>query len=96
MYWIRGNGQVSDTMFERGRVLESMDVLRAAVALEKDARRPSSLGPQLNWTWAELAGQEARSGQRANAEKSLREAIRANDELLRSPATPANGANCCR
>jgi tetratricopeptide (TPR) repeat protein len=74
---------VSDTLFERGRVLESIDVLRAAVALEKDARLPSSLSPQLNWTWADLAGQEARSGQRANAEKSLREAIRANEELLK-------------
>jgi hypothetical protein len=82
-YWIRGKGQVSDTLFERGRVLESIDVLRASVALEKDPRLPSSLGPQLTWTWAELAGLEARSGQRAAAEKSLREAMRANDELLK-------------
>ena len=82
-YWIGGKAQVSDTLFERGRVLDSIDVLRSTVALEKDPRLPSSLGPQLNWTWANLAGQEARSGQRANAERSLREAIRANDELLK-------------
>jgi tetratricopeptide (TPR) repeat protein len=82
-YWIRGKDQGSDTLFERGRVLDSINALRAAVALEQDPRLPSSLGPQLNWTWAKLAGQEARTGQRAAAEKSLREAIRANDELFK-------------
>jgi hypothetical protein len=82
-YWIRGKEQVSDALFERGQVLDSIDVLRATVALEKDPRLPSSLGPQLNFTWADLAAQQARIGQRTDAEKALQEAKRANAELLK-------------
>jgi tetratricopeptide (TPR) repeat protein len=82
-YWIRGKEQMSDVLFERGQVLDSIDVLRATVALEKDSRLPSSLGPQLNFAWSDLALREARIGQRTDAENALQEARRANAELLK-------------
>jgi hypothetical protein len=82
-YWIRGRTQVADVLLERGRVLDAIDALRATVALEKDPRLPSSLGPQLNFVWAQLAGLEARTGQRAAAERSLVDATRATDEQLK-------------
>ena len=81
-YWIRGKGQVAAALFEQGRVLESIAVQRSAVALQDDKRAASSLGPQLNWTWYLLAGDEAQVGQRVAAEKSLRGAARATDELI--------------
>jgi hypothetical protein len=81
-YWIRGKDQVAGALFEQGRVRESIDVQRSAVALQNDKRKPASLGPQLNWTWYFLAGDEAQAGQRAAAENSLREGARATDELI--------------
>ena len=81
-YWIRGKDQVAGALFEQGRILDSIEVQRSAVALQNDKRKPASLGPQLNWAWYFLAGDEAQAGQRAAAEKSLREGARATDELI--------------
>jgi len=80
VYWVRGRDLLADALFEQGRVLESIKVQRATVALEGDARRPSSLGPLMWQTWAGLAGQEARIGRGDVAEKALKEAMRAVDE----------------
>jgi hypothetical protein len=74
VYLVRGKEQVAGVLFEQGRVAESMSVLRATVALEDDKRRPSSLKPLLWQAWVNLAAQEARTGQRAVAEKSLQQA----------------------
>jgi len=81
-YWIRGKGLMADVLFEEGRILDALAVLRGAVALEDDPRRPASLLPQLNFAWARVAGFEARLGQRAASEASLREAARAHEESL--------------
>jgi hypothetical protein len=81
-YWIRGKGLMADVLFEEGRILDMLAVLRGAVALENDARRPASLLPQLNFAWARVAGLEARLGQRAASEASLRAAARAHEESL--------------
>jgi hypothetical protein len=79
-YLVRGREQVADVLFEQGRVAESIETMRGTAALERDPRRPSSLGP-LTWpTWAGLAFQEARSGRADAAEKALKEAMRAIDE----------------
>jgi hypothetical protein len=81
-YWIRGKGLMADVLFEEGRILDTLAVLRGAVALENDARRPASLLPQLNFAWARVAGLEARLGQRVASEASLRAAARAHEESL--------------
>jgi len=81
-YWIRGKGMVADVLFEEGRILDALAVLQGAVALEDDTRRPASLLPQLNFAWARVAGFEARLGQRAASEASLRAAARAHEESL--------------
>jgi hypothetical protein len=87
-YWIRGKGLVADTLFEEGRVLDTLATLRGAVALEEDSRRPASLLPQLNFAWARVAGLEARLGQRAASEASLRKAARAHEESLAMTPQP--------
>jgi hypothetical protein len=81
-YWIRGKGQLANAWFEQGRVLDSVAMLRSAVALEEDGRRPSSLGPQLNWVWFRLAAFEARTGQREAMQASLLGAERAHAQFL--------------
>jgi hypothetical protein len=81
-YLIRGKAQLADSLLEQGRARDSIGMLRATVALENDRRRPSSLGPQMNWTWYQLAWREAQAGQRAAAEKSLNEGARATGELI--------------
>jgi hypothetical protein len=73
---------VVEAQAEQGRVLESLAKHRSIVALEKDPRAPPNLPVLLNFTWFELAVSEARVGQPDAAEKSLREAIRANDTLI--------------
>lgn len=88
-YWIRGKGLMADVLFEEGRILDALAVLRGAVALEDDTRRPASLLPQLNFAWARVAGFEARLGQRAASEASLQEAARAHEESLAMTAQVA-------
>jgi len=80
-YWIRGKGQLATAYFEQGRIAESIGMLRSAVALEKDSRVPSSLGAQLNFVWARLAGLEVRMGEPA-AQASLRAASDAHAQAL--------------
>jgi tetratricopeptide (TPR) repeat protein len=82
VYWVRGRDVVVEAQAEQGRVLESLAKHRSIVALEKDPRAPPNLPVLLNFTWFELAVSEARVGQPDAAEKSLREAIRANDTLI--------------
>ncbi len=82
LYWIRGNGELADAILEQGRVQESLDLQLATVALENDPRRPSTLGPSMWLQWAGLAGLQARLGQQAAAQKSLKEAIRGAEEGL--------------
>jgi hypothetical protein len=82
VYWIRGNGELADAILEQGRVQESLDLQLATVALENDPRRPSSLGPSMWQNWVGLAGLQARMGQQAAAQKSLKEAIRASEESM--------------
>jgi len=82
VYWIRGKDSVADAWFEQGRVLDSIVALRSAVALEKDSRAPSNLALLLNVTWFDLAGNEALAGQRVAAEKSFKEAVRAQNVVI--------------
>jgi hypothetical protein len=59
-----------------------MASMRDALALAQDPRVPSSLGP-VNWNrWGTLAGLQARAGDMAAAEKSLRSYVHARDELI--------------
>jgi tetratricopeptide (TPR) repeat protein len=74
MYWIRGKAMLSDVLFEQGRIAESNAALRDALALGDDPRRPSSLQLQLWSSWQDMAFAEANSGQRAAAERSLKQA----------------------
>ena len=74
VYLIRGREQMAGILLEQGRICDSIRKLRSTVALDKDTRRPSSLGPLLWQAWANLASQEARAGQHANAAKSLQQA----------------------
>ncbi len=80
VYWIRGNSELADAILEQGRVQESLDLQLATVALENDPRRPSSLGPSMWQNWISLAALQARTGQQAAAQKSLKEAIRGAEE----------------
>jgi tetratricopeptide (TPR) repeat protein len=82
VYWIRGKDLVADALFEQGRVLDSIGVQRSAVALEKDSRAPSNLALLLNLAWFDLAGNEALAGERVAAEKSFKEAVRAQNVVI--------------
>lgn len=74
IYWTRGIEQVSGVLYEQGRIGDSIAALRDEVALNDDKRKPSSLQPLLWQAWVALASTEAREGQRAAAEASLRQA----------------------
>jgi len=81
-YWIRGKGQLASAYFEQGRVSDSLDMLRSAVALEKDSRVPAPLGSQLSFVWARVAGLETRLGQQEEARASLRAAAEAHAQFV--------------
>ncbi len=81
-YLIRGRDQVADNLFERGRVKDAIEALRATMALEKDERAPPNLAAQLNWTGFRLAGLAARAGQPAAAAQYLSEALRAHEQSV--------------
>jgi hypothetical protein len=80
VYWIRGKESVANALFEEGRVLESVEVRRSAVALETDSRAPPNLGLLLNFIGPGLATQEARMGHRAAAEDAYTAAVRVSDQ----------------
>ena len=92
-YWIRGRNRVADTLFEQGRVQETMDVLRATMAFEKDERATPAVLAQLNWTGFRLAGLAARRGQSEAAESYLEDALRAHRQsVLLSPEASVSRA----
>ncbi len=81
-FWTGGKGQLGDVQLEQGRVAQSMATMRAALALEQDPRRPSSLGPVVWNRWGTLAALQARAGDQAAAEKSLQSFVRDRNELI--------------
>ena len=89
-YWVLGKEAMADALFEEGRVLESIEVRRAAVELQNDPRAPSKFGPLLFQTLPALAGQEARLGHRAAAERAYAAAVRVQEEL--TALQPEGGA----
>jgi tetratricopeptide (TPR) repeat protein len=80
VYWIRGKDLVSEVLYERGDITDSIASLRATVALENDPRKPGSLGPILWQTWFGLANAEAQHGQREAADAALQKAAKAVSE----------------
>ena len=81
-YLVRGREQQAEYLVETGRITRALETLRATVALENDARRPSSLAPILMSTWFQLQDLEARLGQRDASQRSLTKATAAVDETL--------------
>ncbi|MGB7739131.1 MAG: hypothetical protein WBM03_08445 [Steroidobacteraceae bacterium] len=84
IYWVRGKSQVADVLLEQGRIAAAIDGFRATVALDQDTRRPASLAPLLWNNWVGLTAIEARAGDFAAAEKSLKAseaAIKATETL---------------
>jgi tetratricopeptide (TPR) repeat protein len=81
-YLVRGREQQAEYLVETGRITRALETLRATVALENDARRPSSLAPILMSTWFQLQDLEARLGQRDASQRSLTKATEAVDETL--------------
>jgi tetratricopeptide (TPR) repeat protein len=81
-YLVRGREQQAEYLIETGRINRALATLRATVALEGDARRPSSLAPSLLTAWFTLEDLEARLGQRDASERSLNKAAAAVDETL--------------
>ncbi len=60
--WASGLQQVADLQFERGEVSRSIASLRSLMAMEQDPRRPSDLGPNMWFGWAQLGQLQAQAG----------------------------------
>ena len=69
--WTLGLASVADEQFARGEITGSIVTRRALVALEKDPRVPSSLGPIVWFRWVDLAFAEAEMGDIAAATASV-------------------------
>ncbi|MDB6162709.1 MAG: hypothetical protein JWL98_141 [Xanthomonadaceae bacterium] len=76
LFWAGGKGQSADLLVERGQVTQAMAAMRATLALAQDKRRPSSLAPVVWSRWALLAMLQARAGEKAAAEQSMRSYVR--------------------
>jgi hypothetical protein len=73
-FWIRGRDLSAVVQLEQGRIASAIEGFRATVALDEDARKPTSLGPWLWTNWGTLLVNEARSGDFAAAEQSFQAA----------------------
>ncbi len=79
-YWLMGRGQVAARMFERGEIDAAINEANGTLALGKDERLPSSLQPQLEDTWYQLAMLEAAVGRRSDAERDFAGGVKASEE----------------
>ncbi|WP_139351389.1 ATP-binding protein [Rhodanobacter sp. B05] len=79
--WALGLGEVADLQFERGQVAQAIATMHSLLALERDPRRPSSLGPVLWFRWIQLANWQAQTGDTAAAAQSLKAFARDTGEL---------------
>jgi tetratricopeptide (TPR) repeat protein len=70
-------------LLEQGRLQQAIDTHRGTVQLADDPRLPSSLVPQLEDTWANLAVLQAEFAQFAAAKASLEASVRAFDEFAK-------------
>jgi len=70
IYWIRGAEQQANVLLEQGRVDAAIEGFRRVVALDRDSRKPASLGPMLWNMWGQLMINEGRAGQFDAARKS--------------------------
>jgi hypothetical protein len=77
VYWIRGKDQMASVLLEQGRIRAALDGYQATVALDQDARKPTSLAPMLWTNWATLTFNDARIGDFAAADRSLAETAKA-------------------
>ena len=71
VYWIRGKDQVAAVLMEQGHIADALEAQRATVALDEDARKPTSLAPMIWSNWGALIVNEARAGDFAAAEKLM-------------------------
>ena len=70
VYWIRGAEQQANVLLEQGRVDAAIEGFRRVVALDRDSRKPASLGPMLWSNWGQLMITEGRDGRFDAARKS--------------------------
>jgi len=81
-WWQVGLTKVADLQYERGEVKQALATIRMTLDLANDPRRPSSLGPVLVFRALALAGIEAQSGEKVEAEKALETFDRYRDEAM--------------
>jgi tetratricopeptide (TPR) repeat protein len=82
-FWIQGRGSIASALLEQGKVQQAIETLRGTVAFAEDPRRPSSLVPQLEDTWATMAVLEAQMGQLAAADRALDASVKASGEFAK-------------
>ena len=97
VYWIRGKESVSNTLFEQGEVLASIEVRRSIVNGDAAGGTPPSVMP-VGWAWGWLAAMEAEMGRREPAEDAWEAANRSFGEALSTlPAdSPLHAVNAAR
>ena len=81
-YWTRGLESVATFQLDRGEVSRALATNRSLVALARDKRLPSSLGPVIGFQWFRLAVLERDAGQAAASEHSLQAGLVANEETI--------------
>jgi hypothetical protein len=97
VYWMRGKESVSDTLFQQGEVLASIEVRRSIVNGEETGATPPAI-VQVGWAWGWLAAMEAEMGRRETAEEAWEAAGRSFGEALAAlPAdSPLHAVNAAR
>jgi tetratricopeptide (TPR) repeat protein len=70
VYWVRGAEQQATVLLEQGQVDAAIEAFRRVVALDRDPRKPASLGPMLWNMWGQLMITEGRAGQFEAARQS--------------------------
>ena len=74
-FWVVGESLVAELQFERGEIADAIATLEATIALRKDKRVPSSLGPLLWFRGLTLAMLRSQTGDTAGAERALQAAL---------------------
>ncbi len=80
--WSIGYQALGIAQFEHGDVEKSIATLRAMTALEQDPRRPSSIAPVVWFLRFPLIDEQARSGDTAGAELSVKAYLRDASEFV--------------
>ncbi|MGH8154970.1 MAG: hypothetical protein ACREP0_07015 [Rhodanobacteraceae bacterium] len=80
--WAGGLDRVAAAQRERGDISGAIATLQSMVALERDPRRPSSLGPVVSGSWGNLVELQGQTGQFAAAARSTKSYSRDVGEFL--------------